>query len=68
MLVVMQYCGNMREDNCMDYGSWLIEDLREHYKDLLKERDRAEIYSERADCNREALKVMAEIQQRENNE
>lgn len=52
----------------MDYGSWLTEDLREHYKDILKERDRAEIYSERADCNREALKVLAEIQQRKNNE
>ena len=52
----------------MDYGSWLIEDLREHYKDLLKERDRTEIYSDRADCNIEALKVMAEIQQREKNE
>ena len=68
MLVAMQYCGNMKEDNCMDYGSWLTEDLREHYKDILKERDRAELYSERADCNREALKVMAEIQQREKDE
>ncbi len=32
--------------------------------DILKERDRTEIYSDRADCNREALKVLAEIQQR----
>ena len=52
----------------MDYGSWLIEDLRQHYKELLKERDCTEIYSDRADCNIEALKVMAEIQQREKNE
>ena len=52
----------------MDYGFWSIEDLRQHYKDLLKERDRTEIYSDRADYNIEALKVMAEIQQRENNE
>ena len=31
-------------------------------------KNRAELYSDRADCNREALKVMAEILQRENNE
>ena len=52
----------------MNYGSWLIEDLRQHYKDILKDRDHAEMYSDRVDYNKEALKVMAEIQQRENNE
>ena len=52
----------------MDYGSWLIEDLRQYHKDLLKERDRVDTYSERADCNRTALEVMAEILSREKNE
>ena len=52
----------------IDYGSWLIEDLREFYKETLAERDRAEMYSDRADLNRQALVIMAEIQKRNNNE
>ena len=52
----------------IDYGGWLTENLRDHYKWLLKERDSVELYTERAQLNREVLIVMAEIQQRENNE
>jgi hypothetical protein len=52
----------------MDYGSWLTEDLKEFYKEILAERDRVEIYSDRAQLNQQALLIMAEIQKRNNNE
>jgi len=52
----------------IDYGSWLIEDLREFYKETLAQRDRAEMYSDRADLNQQALLIMAERQKRNNNE
>ena len=52
----------MEED--YDYGSWLTEDLRNLYKQTLWERDRAEVYSDRASLNQQALRVMAEIQKR----
>ena len=48
----------------IDYGGWLIEDLRELYEELIKERDRLEDYSDRAQANQNALIVMAEIQKR----
>ena len=48
----------------IDYGGWLTEDLRELYDELLKERDRLEDYSDRAQMNQNALIVMAEIQKR----
>ena len=48
----------------IDYGGWLIEDLRELYKELIKERDRLEDYSDRTQANQNALIVMAEIQKR----
>ena len=48
----------------IDYGGWLIEDLRELYEELVKERDRLENYSDRAQANQNALIVMAEIQKR----
>ena len=48
----------------IDYGGWLIEDLKELYSDLIKERDRLEDYSDRAQANQNALIVMAEIQKR----
>ena len=48
----------------IDYGGWLTEDLRELYDELLKERDRLEYYSDRAQMNQNALIVMAEIQKR----
>ena len=48
----------------LDYGGCLTEDLRELYDELLKERDRLEDYSDRAQMNQNALIVMAEIQKR----
>ena len=48
----------------IDYGGWLTEDLRELYDELLKQRDRLEDYSDRAQANQNALIVMAEIQKR----
>ena len=52
----------------MDYGSWLTEDLKVFYKEILAERDRAEMYSDRAQLNQQALLIMAEITKRNNNE
>ena len=48
----------------IDYGGWLTEDLIELYEELIKERDRLEDYSDRAQANQNALMVMAEIQKR----
>ena len=56
----------MEED--YDYGSWLTEDLKNLYKQTLWERDRAEVYSDRAALNQQALRVRAEIQKRNDNE
>ena len=50
-----------------DYGSWLIEDLKEHYKYLMKQRDHSELYSDRAELNNMMLIVLSEIQSRERN-
>ena len=50
-----------------DYGGWLIEDLKEHYKDLMKQRDRSEMYSDRAELNNMMLIILSEIQSRERN-
>lgn len=52
----------------IDYGSWLTEDLRELYSELIKERDRLENFSDRAEVNQNALIVMAEIQKRNEDE
>ena len=52
----------------IDYGGWLIEDLRELYEELIKERDRLENYSDRVQANQNALIVMAEIQKRNNSD
>ena len=48
----------------IDYGSWLTEDLRDLYKHTLRDRDRAEVYSDRATLNQQALIIMAELQKR----
>ena len=48
----------------IDYGGWLTEDLKSVYKDILRDRDRSEDYSDRAQANQNALIVMAEIQKR----
>ena len=52
----------------IDYGGWLTEDLKEMYEELIKERDRLEDYSDRAQANQNALMVMAEIQKRNTDE
>ena len=52
----------------IDYGGWLTEDLKELYEELIKERDRLENYSDRAQANQNALMVMAEIQKRNNSD
>ena len=52
----------------IDYGGWLTEDLKELYSELIRERDRLEEYSDRAQVNQNALRVMAEIQKRNENE
>ena len=54
-------------DDDHNYGGWLIEDLKEHYKDLMKQRDRSEMYSDRAELNNIMLNVLREIQSRERN-
>ena len=50
-----------------NYNSWLIEDLKEHYKYLMKQRDHSELYSDRAELNNMMLIVLSEIQSRERN-
>ena len=52
------------DDNEKDYGGWLIEDLKSLYKQTLKDRDKSESYSDRSELNVMALKMMAEIQKR----
>lgn len=52
----------------IDYGGWLTEDLRELHSELIKQRDRLENYSDRAQANQNALVVMAEIQRRNTDE
>ena len=54
------------DDNC-DYGGWLIEDLKDHYKELMRQRDRSEMYSERAELNIMMLTILKEIQLRKGN-
>ena len=50
-----------------DYGSWLIEDLREHYKYLKSQRQHSELYSDRAELNNMMIIILREIQSRERN-
>ena len=54
-------------DDNRDYGGWLIEDLKEHYKTLMKQRDHSELYSDRAELNNMMLIILSEIQSRERN-
>ena len=51
-----------------DYGSWIIEDLRDHVKELLVMRNRVELYSERAEYNIQIQEIEIEIMKREKNE
>ena len=54
-------------DDDYDYGAWVTEDLKGYYKDLMKERNRSEIYSDRAELNKRMLIILSEIQSRERN-
>ena len=51
----------------IDYGAWLTEDLKDHYKYLMKQRDHSELYSDRAELNNMMLTILSEIQSRERN-
>ena len=48
----------------IDYGGWLIEDLKDYYKETIKERDRSEEFSDRRDLNKQAMLIMTEILKR----
>ena len=52
-------------DDNRDYGGWLIEDLKEHYKYLMIQRDHSELYTDRAELNNMMLTILSEIQSRE---
>ena len=54
-------------DDEHDYGGWLIEDLKDHYKELTCQRNRSEMYSERAELNNMRFIILNEIQSREGN-
>ena len=61
-LKVMEQLG-MDDDH--SFGGWLTEDLKEHYDYLMKQRDRSEMYSDRAELNNMMLIILSEIQSRE---
>ena len=63
-LKVMEQLG-MDDDH--NYGGWLTEDLKEHYDYLMKQRNRSEMYSDRAELNNMMLIILSEIQSRERN-
>ena len=52
-------------DDDHDYGGWLTEDLKDHYKELIRSRDRSEMYSERVEVNKIMKTILEEIQSRE---
>ena len=54
-------------DDDYSFGGWLIEDLKEHYDYLMKQRDRSEMYSDRAELNNMMLIILSEIQSRGGN-
>ena len=54
-------------DDEYDFGGWLTEDLKEHYDYLMKQRDRSELYSDRAELNNMMLTILSEIQSRGRN-
>ena len=47
-----------------NYNSWLIEDLKQYHKDLIKERSRCETYSDRVEVNKIMRNILEEIQSR----
>ena len=52
----------------IDYGGWLTEDLKSLYKDILRDRDRSEDYSDRQQLNMIATQILAELQKRNDDE
>ena len=52
----------------IDYGGWLTEDLESHYKEIIKERERSELFTERGEINKRAMLVMTEILKRKKSE
>ena len=48
----------------IDYSEWSDEGLKTQYKETIKERDRSEMFSDRAELNRQALLIMTEILKR----
>ena len=52
----------------IDYGGWLTEDLKDYYKETIKERERSEMFSDRAELNKQALLIMTEILKRKKSE
>ena len=50
----------------INYGGWFIEDLNSHYEELVKDRDRSESYSDRIQLNHLLVRIMTEIQKRNN--
>ena len=67
-MVITQRLKQMGQDmDDHDYGGWLTEDLKEHYKYLMKQRDHSELYSDRAELNNMMLIILSEIQSRERN-
>ena len=48
----------------IDYSKWTDESLKTEYKETIKERDRTEEFSDRAELNRQALLIMTEILKR----
>ena len=54
-------------DDNHDYGGWLIEDLKEHYDYLMKQRNHSELYSDLAELNNMMLIILSEIQSRGRN-
>ena len=54
-------------DDDYDVGARVTEELKEYYKDLMKERDHNEMYSDRAELNKRMSIISKEIQSRERN-
>ena len=54
-------------DDDHDYGGWLTEDLKDLHKELMSQRDRSEMYSDRVELNNMMLIILSEIQSRERN-
>ena len=48
----------MDGDRPIDYGGWLTEDLKDHYKCLMEQRNHSELYSDRAELNNMMIIVL----------